>query len=53
MKEVDNIYNVNEKSKASMRLMEEMLGDPTVRKIANNFGIGDIKKIFSVISSLQ
>jgi hypothetical protein len=53
MKEVDNIYNANEKSKESMRLMEEMTGDPTLRKIANKFGIGDIKKIFSVISSIQ
>ena len=53
IKEVDNIYDPNEKRIKSIKLIEEMLCDPSMKKIANNFGVGGLKKIFSVLISLH
>ena len=47
IKEVESIYNANEKSQENARLIEEMLADPTMQKIARKFGVGNIDKIFS------
>jgi hypothetical protein len=53
MKEVDKIQNEGEKSEENLKLIDEMLSDPSMHKIAKKFGVGGFKKIFLVTNSLQ
>jgi hypothetical protein len=53
MKEVNAIGNANERSNENMKLNEEMLGDPTMKKIASKYGESGLKKISSILNSIN
>lgn len=52
IEEINTISNGNVRSSESMKLIEEMLDDPGMCKIAKTFGVGGIKKIYSIIKFL-
>jgi hypothetical protein len=50
---IRSIRNADEQAKENAQLIEEMLNDPSMKKIANKFGVGGLRNIYSIVTSLQ
>jgi hypothetical protein len=53
METIASIRNADQQAKENAQLIEEMLNDPSMNKIANTFGVGGLRNIYSIIASLQ
>jgi hypothetical protein len=50
---IESIRNADQQAKENAQLIEEMLNEPSMKTIANKFGVGGLRNIYSIIVSLQ
>ena len=50
---IQSIRNADQQAKENAQLIEEMLNEPSMKTIANKFGVGGIKSIYSIIVPLR